>query len=251
MSWPTAAGEFISVAAYEANKTVTQTDPEISEAIDFCTYYAQSARLLERYSAEFTPYRVTVVTPPWNFPVAIPTGGIAAARCGFRRHQARAAGRTARSWSWRLSAPWRHRASTRIWSSSSSPTRVTLTARWSPTPMSTPSSSRGFRHRQALPFLEAGAQHHGGDLRQERAHHHPVRGPGPGHPGPLPLRLRPLWTEVLGVLPGYLRRCGRESQRLRSQLVDAVKTLIPGPGYEITTTMNGLAEALARSCCAA
>ena len=33
-------GEFISVAAYEANKTVTQTDPEISEAIDFCTYYA-------------------------------------------------------------------------------------------------------------------------------------------------------------------------------------------------------------------
>ena len=71
-------GDFISVAAYEANKTVTQTDPEVSEAIDFCTYYGQSARFLEEAHSEFHPHTVTVVTPPWNFPIAIPTGGIAA-----------------------------------------------------------------------------------------------------------------------------------------------------------------------------
>ncbi|MGO8077589.1 aldehyde dehydrogenase family protein, partial [Rhizobium leguminosarum] len=36
------------------------------------------ARLLEESYSEFTPHTVTVVTPPWNFPIAIPTGGIAA-----------------------------------------------------------------------------------------------------------------------------------------------------------------------------
>src|SRR3546814_8139618 len=29
--------------------------------------------------ARFTPTRVTLVTPPWNFPVAIPTGSVLAA----------------------------------------------------------------------------------------------------------------------------------------------------------------------------
>ena len=43
-------GKLVSVAAYEANKTVTQTDPEISEAIDFCVYYAHSARQLMPFS---------------------------------------------------------------------------------------------------------------------------------------------------------------------------------------------------------
>ncbi|WP_283117501.1 bifunctional proline dehydrogenase/L-glutamate gamma-semialdehyde dehydrogenase, partial [Corynebacterium stationis] len=72
-------GKLVSVAAYEANKTVTQTDPEISEAIDFCVYYAHSARQLDAARSQFTPHQVTVVTPPWNFPIAIPTGGMMAA----------------------------------------------------------------------------------------------------------------------------------------------------------------------------
>ena len=72
-------GEFISVAAHEAGKTVDQSDPEISEAIDFCDYYADSARHLDDIEAEFEPNKLTVVVPPWNFPVAIPTGGVMAA----------------------------------------------------------------------------------------------------------------------------------------------------------------------------
>ena len=72
-------GDFVAVAAHEAGKTVDQSDPEISEAIDFCDYYADSARHLDEIAAEFEPNKLTVVVPPWNFPVAIPTGGVMAA----------------------------------------------------------------------------------------------------------------------------------------------------------------------------
>ncbi|MFV8394711.1 bifunctional proline dehydrogenase/L-glutamate gamma-semialdehyde dehydrogenase [Corynebacterium hindlerae] len=69
-------GDLISVMAHEAGKTVDQSDPEISEAIDFANYYATCA---EQLDDRFTPHDVVVVTPPWNFPVAIPMGGVCAA----------------------------------------------------------------------------------------------------------------------------------------------------------------------------
>ncbi|GFK20507.1 aldehyde dehydrogenase family protein [Corynebacterium glutamicum] len=57
-----------------------QTDPEISEAIDFARYYAHLTLELDDVdNAEFTPDRVVVVTPPWNFPIAIPAGSTFAA----------------------------------------------------------------------------------------------------------------------------------------------------------------------------
>ncbi len=61
----------------EAGKTVAEADPEISEAVDFAAYYADRAEELD--PTRFTPARVVVVTPPWNFPVAIPLGGCLAA----------------------------------------------------------------------------------------------------------------------------------------------------------------------------
>lgn len=73
-------GHLISVAAAEVGKAVEQTDPEISEAIDFARYYAHLALELDDVdNAEFTPDRVVVVTPPWNFPIAIPAGSTFAA----------------------------------------------------------------------------------------------------------------------------------------------------------------------------
>ncbi|MDQ1512725.1 MAG: RHH-type transcriptional regulator, proline utilization regulon repressor / proline dehydrogenase, partial [Microbacteriaceae bacterium] len=49
-------------------------------AADFARYYAEHALELERVNgARFVPARLTVVTPPWNFPVAIPAGGVLAA----------------------------------------------------------------------------------------------------------------------------------------------------------------------------
>lgn len=72
-------GQLIEIMAHEAGKTIAEADPEVSEAIDFAHYYAERALDLETVDgAEFVPSKVTVVTPPWNFPVAIPAGGVLA-----------------------------------------------------------------------------------------------------------------------------------------------------------------------------
>ena len=73
-------GELIEVAASETGKIFAEADVEVSEAVDFANYYAATARELDRVSgAVFEPATLTVVTPPWNFPVAIPAGGVLAA----------------------------------------------------------------------------------------------------------------------------------------------------------------------------
>jgi RHH-type proline utilization regulon transcriptional repressor/proline dehydrogenase/delta 1-pyrroline-5-carboxylate dehydrogenase len=72
--------EFLEVMAAEAGKTIDQGDPEVSEAVDFAHYYAELAAELDTVDgATFTPAAVTLITPPWNFPVAIPAGGAIAA----------------------------------------------------------------------------------------------------------------------------------------------------------------------------
>jgi len=73
-------GELLEVMASETGKTLEQGDPEVSEAIDFALYYAEQAeRLAALEDVDFSPRPLTLVTPPWNFPVAIPTGGALAA----------------------------------------------------------------------------------------------------------------------------------------------------------------------------
>ena len=80
-------GEAIAVMAHDAGKTVREGDPEVSEAIDFARYYALQAERLESGQLKdksarwrrFRPYGVVVVAPPWNFPLAIPAGGVLAA----------------------------------------------------------------------------------------------------------------------------------------------------------------------------
>ena len=76
-------GELIEVAAAETGKTIDQADPEVSEAVDFCRHYAELSLQLEdptfMCSSRFEPVEVTVVASPWNFPLAIPAGGVAAA----------------------------------------------------------------------------------------------------------------------------------------------------------------------------
>ena len=73
-------GELIEVAASETGKVFAEADIEVSEAVDFAAYYAVAARELDRVSgAVFVPTRVTLVASPWNFPIAIPAGGVLAA----------------------------------------------------------------------------------------------------------------------------------------------------------------------------
>ncbi|MFB7250105.1 bifunctional proline dehydrogenase/L-glutamate gamma-semialdehyde dehydrogenase [Microbacterium sp. NPDC056234] len=67
--------DLLEVMGSEAGKVIEQGDPEVSEAIDFAHYYAESARALADVDgAVMQPVGLTVVTPPWNFPVAIPAG---------------------------------------------------------------------------------------------------------------------------------------------------------------------------------
>ncbi|MCC2312842.1 bifunctional proline dehydrogenase/L-glutamate gamma-semialdehyde dehydrogenase [Cellulomonas xiejunii] len=73
-------GDLLEVMASEAGKTIDQGDPEVSEAVDFAHWYAELARGLDHVDgATFVPDALTLVTPPWNFPVAIPAGSTFAA----------------------------------------------------------------------------------------------------------------------------------------------------------------------------
>lgn len=77
-------GDLITAMAAEGGKTVDQCDPEVSEAIDFARFYADAALNVEpgQSMSDGTSFRasiLTLITPPWNFPVAIPLGGVLAA----------------------------------------------------------------------------------------------------------------------------------------------------------------------------
>nr|WP_231727645.1 MULTISPECIES: bifunctional proline dehydrogenase/L-glutamate gamma-semialdehyde dehydrogenase [unclassified Rathayibacter] len=89
--------DLLEVMAAEAGKTIDQGDPEVSEAIDFAHYYAERARELDHVDgAAFTPAALTLVAPPWNFPVAIPAGGVLAALAAGSAVVLKPAGPTAR-----------------------------------------------------------------------------------------------------------------------------------------------------------
>lgn len=73
-------GEAISVMVMDAGKAIPEGDAELSEAIDFAAYYADSLSWEGLFDgSELKALGVVVITPPWNFPFAIPCGGILAA----------------------------------------------------------------------------------------------------------------------------------------------------------------------------
>jgi RHH-type proline utilization regulon transcriptional repressor/proline dehydrogenase/delta 1-pyrroline-5-carboxylate dehydrogenase len=73
-------GDLLGVALAEGGKILTESDPEVSEAIDFVEFYSLSAEWFESLpNLETTPKGTVAVVSPWNFPIAIPCGGIAAA----------------------------------------------------------------------------------------------------------------------------------------------------------------------------
>jgi RHH-type proline utilization regulon transcriptional repressor/proline dehydrogenase/delta 1-pyrroline-5-carboxylate dehydrogenase len=75
-----ARGDLMGAMLAEGGKTLAESDPEVSEAIDFCRFYADSARYFTARPGLAARGRgVAVVVSPWNFPLAIPCGGVAAA----------------------------------------------------------------------------------------------------------------------------------------------------------------------------
>jgi len=75
--YETHAPELFALACREAGKTLADGVAEVREAVDFCRYYAAEAR----HHGDFArpPSGVFACVSPWNFPLAIFTGQIAAA----------------------------------------------------------------------------------------------------------------------------------------------------------------------------
>ena len=72
-------GDLIGAMVADAGKTVAEADPEISEAIDFCEFYPLTVKAWDEFQSIVTcPRGVVAVITPWNFPLAIPCGGVAA-----------------------------------------------------------------------------------------------------------------------------------------------------------------------------
>ena len=72
------APELIMLMAREAGKTLDDGISEVREAVDFCRYYAAEAQRIATLGA-FAPRGLFVCISPWNFPLAIFSGQIAAA----------------------------------------------------------------------------------------------------------------------------------------------------------------------------
>jgi 1-pyrroline-5-carboxylate dehydrogenase len=81
--------EFNAWLVYEAGKTWPEAEADVSEAIDFCDYYAREMLRLagphpmlhlpgEKDELVYLPLGVGVVIAPWNFPLAILLGMTAA-----------------------------------------------------------------------------------------------------------------------------------------------------------------------------
>ncbi|PNU06360.1 trifunctional transcriptional regulator/proline dehydrogenase/L-glutamate gamma-semialdehyde dehydrogenase [Novosphingobium guangzhouense] len=70
-------GSLMGLAMREAGKSAPNAIAEVREAIDFLRYYAQQAR--DTFGAAQVPLGAVVCISPWNFPLAIFTGQVAAA----------------------------------------------------------------------------------------------------------------------------------------------------------------------------
>jgi RHH-type proline utilization regulon transcriptional repressor/proline dehydrogenase/delta 1-pyrroline-5-carboxylate dehydrogenase len=79
-----------ALEVFEAGKPWRDADADVCEAIDFCEYYGREALRLdaggvvqsppgEHNGLRYQPRGIGVVISPWNFPLAIPTGMVAAA----------------------------------------------------------------------------------------------------------------------------------------------------------------------------
>lgn len=76
-------GDLIGCMATVTGKTLNEGDVEVSEAIDFCRFYPLTMReLLKERGVKISPKGTVVVISPWNFPLAIPVGGVMAALAG-------------------------------------------------------------------------------------------------------------------------------------------------------------------------
>jgi len=96
--------EGIALLREEGKKAIAEADTEVSEAIDFCRYYAETGMCPPGVHTE--PLGTVVVAPPWNFPLAIPCGGVVGALMAGNSVILKPASRSARIGWWLARQLW-------------------------------------------------------------------------------------------------------------------------------------------------
>lgn len=233
--------KLLTVMAHEAGKTIEQSDPEVSEAIDFAAYYAQSARQLDE---RFTPHELVAVIPPWNFPVAIPVGGMLTGLAAGSAVIIKPAPQVVRCAEIAVEAI--HRGLARhdinpdilqlVRADEGDAGKKLITS--ADSVILTGASETAALFRSWDPTMKINAETSGKnaiivtpaadpDLAAED-----VMNSAFGHSG------QKCSASSLVILVGSMG----ESDRFRNQLLDAIDTLVVGRGTDISTTMNGLIE---------
>lgn len=73
-------GDLIGAMSAITGKTITEGDTEVSEAIDYARFYTTTVKKFEDLdTVDMAPKGTVLVISPWNFPCAIPMGGVCAA----------------------------------------------------------------------------------------------------------------------------------------------------------------------------
>lgn len=76
-------GDLIGCMCAVTGKTVVEGDVEVSEGIDYARFYTTTMRKFAALpDVDIAPKGTILVISPWNFPCAIPVGGIVAALAG-------------------------------------------------------------------------------------------------------------------------------------------------------------------------
>lgn len=76
-------GDLIGCMCAVTGKTVLEGDVEVSEAVDYARFYTTAMKEFAALKGvEMKPKGTILVISPWNFPCAIPVGGVAAALSG-------------------------------------------------------------------------------------------------------------------------------------------------------------------------
>jgi len=76
-------GDLIGCMCAVTGKTIVEADVEVSEGIDYARFYTTTMKkFMALPDVEITPKGTILVISPWNFPCAIPCGGVVAALAG-------------------------------------------------------------------------------------------------------------------------------------------------------------------------
>jgi RHH-type proline utilization regulon transcriptional repressor/proline dehydrogenase/delta 1-pyrroline-5-carboxylate dehydrogenase len=236
--------QLVALMGSEANKTMAEADAEVSEVVDFARFYAASARALDELDgAVARPLGIVAVVGPWNFPLAIPMGGALAALAAGNAVVLKPAPQTP-------AVAW---AAVRVCMEAGIPPDVLRYARCADGPV----GSRLVAHT-ALSALVLTGSYETAELFTRLAPHTPLLAETSGKNAMVVTPEADLDLAAADLVHAAFSHAGQKcsaaslgilvgdvatSERFRSQLVDATRSLELGPATAPRTMMGPLVEA--------